>query len=503
MKFAQILIAAGVAATIACVSPAPRALADEAAPARPAPDAAHSARAKLPPDKITQHSLAIGARKLAFKANVATIRLTDQKDETLAEVVTTAYLLDGADAAKRPVTFVFNGGPGAASAFLQLGALGPWRLPFAFSPSSAPNLVDNADTWLDFTDLVFVDPPGTGWSRIVANGEEVRKRIWSVEGDIDALAVTVRRWLALNDRLASPKFIVGESYGGFRAPRLAQQLATKEGVGVSGMILISPALDLSPHFSPGETNPVNWAARLPSYAAVAREAKGAISRSDLADVESYASGEYVVDLLRGTKDAGALARLTERVASFTGLDRDLVRRLDGRVSLNAFLRESARAQGKVVSYYDGTVQADDAEPAQYTSDSLDPVADGLLASLTSAAVDLYERRLGWKTELRYETLSHDVNRAWDWGRAPGSNESASALRRVLALDPHLRVLVAHGLTDLQTPYFADKLLLDQIPDFKPPGRLDLVVYPGGHMLYNRDESRKALRRDAQRLIDGE
>jgi carboxypeptidase C (cathepsin A) len=494
---------------VACAAPArgddvPSAAPQHAAPGAPSPASPPSpAEAhKLPADKVTSHSIAFPERKLSFKASVSTIHLLDGKGAPEADIVATAYLLDGADAGKRPIAFVFNGGPGAASAFLQFGALGPWRLPFEFHPSAAPALLDNADTWLDFTDLVFIDPPGTGWSRIVAPGEEARKRFWSVGGDIEALAAAVRQWLAANDRLASPKFIVGESYGGFRGPRLAEALATREGVGVTGLVLVSPVLDFPAYFNADETNPVAWAARLPSYVATAREASGPLSRAALADAEAYAGGDYVLDFLRGARDPAAVARMSERVAALTGLDRALVAKLHGRVSLDAFTREFARAQGKVLAAHDASIEAYDPEPEAYQSHWLDPGIDGPAAQIASAAVDVYARRLGWKYEFRYDLLNHNVNSAWDWGRGLSGNESASALRRVLALDPHLRVLIAHGFTDLVTPYFGAKLLIDQIPDFGAANRVTLAVYPGGHMLYTRDESRKALRRDAQRLFEG-
>ena len=220
------------------------------APARAAAPAAREAKPaaaekpRLPADSTTEHTLSLEGRTLAFTATAGSIRLEDADGAPQAEIAYVAYQLDGADAARRPVTFAINGGPGAGSAWLQLGALGPWRLPMKdLSPSSPPDLVDNADTWLDFTDLVFIDPPGSGYSRIVASGEAARKKLWSIDGDIDALSVVIRRWLVANQRLASPKFIVGESYGGFRGPLLAKALADEQGVGVSGLVLISPVLD--------------------------------------------------------------------------------------------------------------------------------------------------------------------------------------------------------------------------------------------------------------------
>jgi len=456
----------------------------------------------LPPDSTTEQTLVLPSRTLSFKATAGTIKLTDGKGEEQAEVAYVAYQLDGAPAAGRPVAFVFNGGPGAASVWLQLGALGPWRLPMkdgTINPSAAPALVDNDDTWLDFTDLVFVDPPGTGYSRIVASGEEARKRLWSVNGDIDALSVVVRRWLAANERLASPKFIVGESYGGFRGPRLAKTLATEQGVGISGLVLISPVLNFA---TLGANGPFSSAALLPSYAAAARERNGPVTRDQLADVEQYAGGDYLLDYLRGPRDAAAVARMVERVSALTGLDPALVRRLGGRIDKESFLREFDRAHGKIGAVYDATISAYDPAPAANDSHWLDPILDGFEAPLASAMMDLYARRLGWKIDNKYAPLSTSVNRAWDWGRDLNPPDSTKDLREMLALDPNFRVLVAHGLTDVQVPYFGTKLLLDQIPDYGAAGRLTLRVYGGGHMPYTRDESRRALREDARRLIEG-
>lgn len=461
-----------------------------------------AAAKRLPADSTTTQVLNLLNRRLDFKATAGSIQLSDDKGSPEADVAYAAYQLDGADAHKRPVTFVFNGGPGAGSAWLQLGAVGPWRLPMnGLSASSTPTLVDNEDTWLDFTDLVFVDPPGTGYSRIVASGEDVRRKLWSVNGDIDALSIVVRRWLAANGRLLSPKFILGESYGGFRGPRLAEELATKQGIGVSGLVLISPALDIGSDLV-GVSDPFAFAVRLPSYAAAFRERKDKVTREDLADVEQYASHDYLLDFLRGPKDAAAVARMAQRVSELTGLNSELVSQAGGRVSKNAFLREFDRRLGKVAAFYDATISAYDPAPIEYRSRWLDPVVEGFDAPFSSAIMSIYNDRLGWKIDDRYELLNEAVSRAWNWGNGLEAPQSIDALKRVLALDPNFRVLLSHGLTDVQTPYFGTQLLLDQIPDYGPPGRLKLKVYSGGHMHYSRDESRKALREDARQLIEG-
>jgi carboxypeptidase C (cathepsin A) len=454
----------------------------------------------LPADIVTNHALVLGGRCLKFKATAGSIRLVDEKDAPQADVAFIAYRLEGENPAERPVTFAINGGPGAGSAWLQLGAIGPWRLPMnGLAPSSPPTLVDNAETWLDFTDLVFIDPPGTGYSRVRGTGDDVRRNLWSVDGDIDALSVVIRRWLAANDRLTSPKFIVGESYGGFRGPLLAKKLASAQGIGISGLILISPVLDFH-HFAPGPDDPFSFLTRLPSFAAAYREKKGPISRADLADVEQYATGEYLQDWLRGPRDTAAVARMEQRVAELTGLDPAVVRRFGGQIGKWEFLREFERAQGKMLAFYDASIDAYDPFPNRSWSESLDPVLPGFDAPFSSAIMTLYQQKLGWKIEDRYELLNDAVSKGWNWGKGLTPPNAIEDLRQMLALDPNFRVLVSHGLTDLQTPYFATALELAQIPDFGPPGRLALTVHPGGHMHYSRDDTRKALFEEARRLI---
>jgi carboxypeptidase C (cathepsin A) len=452
---------------------------------------------RLPSDATNKQMLALSDRTLNFKATVNVIRLSDDKGAPEADIVATAYQLDGADSQKRPVTFVFNGGPGAGSAWLQLGAVGPWRLPMnGLVPSAPPTLVNNEETWLDFTDLVFIDPPGTGYSRVVGQGDDLRKRLWSVNGDIDALSTVVRRWLADHDRLSSPKFILGESYGGFRGPRLAEELATKQGVGIHGLILVSPALD----FNYSELR--SLVSRLPSYAAALRERSGKVARADLADVEKYAEHDYLLDLLRGPNDREAVDRVVQSVTALTGLDPTLVKQLGGRISKDAFLREFDRAQGKVAAFYDTSVSAYDPSPTDYQDRWLDPMLEGFAAPFSSAAMDLYNRKLNWRTDEPYEMLNETVARGWTWGSSLSPPESIGALQKMLAADPNFKVLITHGLTDVQTPYFGTQLILDQIPNYGGANQLTLKVYPGGHMHYSRDDTRKAWREDARRLIEG-
>jgi carboxypeptidase C (cathepsin A) len=465
-------------------------------PAATQPPAAEQHR--LPPDSTTRQTLALPGRTLDFTATAGSIRIFDDKGEPQADIAYNSYQLDGADRASRPVTFLFNGGPGASSAWLQFGDAGPWRVSISGEgavSSATPDLLPNAETWLDFTDLVFIDPVGTGYSRFVASGDEARKRFYSVDGDVSAIALVIRRWLEKYDRLTSPKFVTGESYGGIRGPKIVRNLQTQQGVGVRGVIMVSPLFDYR-DFSGSSL--LQYVYTLPSMAAVAREAKGAITRADLADVERYAQGEYLADLIKGQADQEATTRLADKVAALTGIDQAMSRRLAGRFEVGEFRREFDRRNGRITGRYDASVSGFDPYPDSSYAHFGDPSGDSLMAPLTSAAVDLITRKLNWRPDGSYHLLNDAVYKAWDFGRGPA--ESVSQLRQILALDPKMKLLVGHGLFDLATPYFGSKVILDQLPAYARSDRVKLVVYPGGHMFYSRDATRQAFRAEVEALM---
>ncbi|MGY3549896.1 carboxypeptidase C (cathepsin A) [Bradyrhizobium sp. USDA 4472] len=454
---------------------------------------------RLPGDSTTKQTLNLPGRTLNFAATAGSIRVFDDKGDPLADIATTSYELEGADRGTRPVTFLFNGGPGASSAWLQFGAVGPWRLPLdgeGLAPSASPEVKPNAETWLDFTDLVFIDPVGTGYSRVLASGEDARKRFYSVDGDVNSIALVIRRWLEKHDRLTSPKYVAGESYGGIRGPKVVRQLQLQHGVGVRGLILVSPLLDFREFTG---TSLLQYVATLPSYVAVAREAKEPVKRADLADVEAYARGEFLADLVKGEADRDATNRLADRVAELTGIDKAVSRRLAGRFDVGEFRRELDRKNGMVTGRYDASVRGLDPYPDSSSSRFGDPSGDALQAPLTSAAVDVLTRKLNWRPDGSYEVLNGSVEHNWDFGGGINPPQSLSELRQILATDTKLNVLVAHGLFDLATPYFGTQRALDQLPAFAT-SRVKFVVYPGGHMFYSRDGSRQAFRSEVEALI---
>ena len=466
---------------------------------RPAPRGPEGRR--LPPDSVTKHSLTLpDGRTLDFTATAGSLPLVDEAGKLQAEIAYVAYTVAPEAGRERPVTFAVNGGPGAASAYLNIGAIGPWRLPIgkdSISPSQPVALTANDGTWLGFTDLVFIDPVGTGYSR-AADGNG--KAYWSIESDAATLAAVIARYLRVNDRMASAKFYVGESYGGFRGPLIAEKLQEDVGIGLSGMVLLSPVLDFGWLETP-RANPWGYVLKLPSLAAAALERSGTMPRAALMDdAEAYASGPYLADLLKGPGDAAAVARMTDKVAPLVGLDPALVRAQAARLSTRSIQREIDRSEGRVTSAYDTGITGWDPNPEAAQSSFDDPQLTALQAPLTSAMLDLYARRLKWPVpNMRYELLNNAVNRGWSWGSGRQAPEVLSNLKGALALDGRLRVLVAHGFTDLVTPYYASKLQIAQVPAYAA-GRLSLSVYPGGHMFYTRPDSRTAFRKDVEGLF---
>lgn len=474
--------------------------ADKPADAKPAA-AAEDKLPPLPADKTVKQSARIGGATVNYDATVGTIPVRDAKGKVIAEVVYTAYAVPGANP-NRPVTFAFNGGPGASSVYLNLGAIGPKRVQFGDegdAPSDSAALRDNSNSWLDFTDLVFIDPVGTGFSRSLEDDDKTKKDFYANEPDIKYLSRIVYDWLVKNGRLRSPKYVIGESYGGYRAPRIAYELQTQLGVGVNGLVMVSPYLDPAAIGDGTALSPLPWMIDLPSMAAAKLEREGKLSPATMAPVEAYTRGQYATDLLAGRSDPQSTGRLTAHVSELTGLDPALVGKLDGRVDIMTFLRESHRTDRKIGSVYDSNVTAWDPFPGSAERRSGDPILDALIAPTTSAMVDFVTRTVGWKTDARYNALSYTVNNAWD--RGSPDDKPVSDLRKAIANDPKMGVLIAHGYNDLSCPYFGSRLIIDQMPGFGVPDRVKLSVYPGGHMFYSRAGSGSAFKQDARALYN--
>ena len=451
----------------------------------------------LPADKTIHQSGVIAGKPLTYDVTVGTIPVSDAKGKKIGEVVFTAYTVPARGAA-RPVTFAFNGGPGAASAFLNFGAIGPKRVQFGAqgdAPSDSAVARDNPDSWLDFTDLVFIDPVGTGFSRSLEDEAGSKRDFFTAQTDIEYLSRVIFDWLNKNGRMTSRHYLIGESYGGYRVPRVAYYLQSRLGVGLNGITMVSPYLN--PSAVDSEQNalsPLPYMISLPSMAAARLERLGKLTGPEaLAEVESYDRTEYAVDLFRGRSDPQAIERITAKVAAYTGLDPAIVRRSEGRIDIGTYLREIHRTEGKIGSVYDSNVTAFDPFPGSPQQQSNDPILDAIIAPATSAAVDLMTNQAGWKVDARYNLLSYEVNRAWTRDQ---SDSPVSDLRKAIANDPKMQVMIVHGMDDLSCPYFASRLIVDQMPSFGVPQRVKLSLYPGGHMFYSRPDSAAQFRRDA-------
>ena len=453
-------------------------------------------QAPLPADKTIRQSVSVGGKVINYDATVGKIAVRDAKGKKIADVVFTAYIVPGEN---RPVTFAFNGGPGASSVYLNMGAVGPKRVQFGVA-GDAPSdvkVTDNAETWLDMTDLVFIDPVGTGFSRAYEDGDAAKKDFFSTEADIKYLSRVVYDWLTANGRMRSRKYVMGESYGGYRAPRIAYTLQTRMGVGVSGIVMVSPYLDPAAIGDETALSPLPWMINLPSMAAGNLERKGQLTPAKMAEVEQYDRTQFVTDFLAGRSDPQAISRLTARVSEYTGLDPALVKRMDGRVDIDTYLREAHIDEHKIGSVYDSNVTAYDPFPESYSGKSGDPILNAIIAPTTEAMVDFITRQVGWKTDAHYEALSYAVNAAWE--ESAPQDKPVSDLRRAIANDPKMGVLIVHGYNDLSCPFFTSRLVIDQLPAYGGAPKVRLAVYPGGHMFYSRADSNAAFKADAKAL----
>ena len=460
-----------------------------------------------PPQSVeTRHSVTLGNHSLDYRAIAETIGITDQKGEPTASIFTVSYLAEPAAGERRPVAFVFNGGPGAASVFLHLGALGPRILDTPATGAAPPPpvaLVDNPSTWLAFTDLVFVDPVGTGFSRGKGKEDNPDKPFWNVQSDVNSLGAVVRRWLTRHQRWTSPVYLVGESYGGYRAAAMARSLPRDVGVTVSGLVLVSPALDME-ILHPDISNTLAPAFRLPSFAATAAALGGHPATGEaIGDAERFALTDYQTGLaaLKGVPAPGD--PFIARLAQLIGLPEEVVRRARGRVSGHLFARELRRGQSEVLSQYDATVTRPGAADPE-NDNAGDPVLDASVGSYTAAFATYAADALGYHTEQPYRVLPHEVSRQWNWdsGHEGGAlGLPLSALENTLLAHPETRLLVVNGRYDLVTPYLSSRWLIDQmsVPAAVRAG-IRVRVYEGGHMMYMRSASRAALATDAAELF---
>jgi carboxypeptidase C (cathepsin A) len=456
----------------------------------------------------TRHSITLGGQKIAYTAVAGTMVLKDDEGKDKASVFYVAYTKDGVkDPAERPVTYCFNGGPGAASIWVNFGAFGPKRVerdPEGMTLAPPGRLVDNDLSILDLTDLVFIDPVSTGYSR-PAPGED-RKQFHGVNEDVATVGEVIRLWTTRNQRWASPKLLAGESYGTTRAAGLALFLDQRFGMTVNGVILISSVLNWqNQEFNVGNDMP--YVIHLPSYTATAwyhkklpADLAGDLQKA-VAESESYARNEYANALMQGDRLSPERTRaVAEKVARLTGLSLDYVLRSNLRIELFRFLKELLRAEGKTVGRLDSRFTGWDLDSAGENPE-FDPSLSAIDASYASLANDYYRRTLGFESDVVYERLSRLV-RPWSFGDyANRYLNMAETLREAMTRNPHLKVLAQSGYYDFATPYFDSVYTLDHLGlPAALRGNVRFELYESGHMMYIRRADHEKLRKDVADFI---
>lgn len=464
------------------------------------------AAAPEPPEPVddlvsTHHTIRIGRRSLSYTATAGRVVLREEKladgkyhgPTARAEMFLTSYVADGADHARRPVIFAFNGGPGSSSVWLHLGLLGPRRIVMGdagelLAPPYA--LADNAETLLAHADLVFIDPVSTGYSRSAAG--EPADEFHGYTRDLDAVAELIRLWTSRNGRWMSPKFLAGESYGTLRAAALAELLQTRFGLYCNGVMLISSVLNMAT-LRPHADNDLPTALFLPTYAAIAqyhgKHGRKSL-RTVLREAEDYASRDYPWVLSRGHRLSEAERQeAATKLAELTGLSTEYVLRSDLRLEAHHFFTELLRSEGRTVGRLDGRFAGWLHDGVAEVFDE-DPSYDAILGPYAAGINHYLRAELDYLNDLPYEMISPKVN---PWSYKEFENKSVTvtqALARAMRANPHLKVHVAFGYHDGATPYFAAEYVLAHLPI--PPelrGNIDSAYYPAGHMMYVHEPSR--------------
>ncbi|CAN5471194.1 peptidase S10 [soil metagenome] len=469
--------------------------------------------AKPDPDheetSTTAGSIVIGGQPIDYDATAGTIPLTKRDGSTVASIFYIAYTRkNAAPPEERPIAFCFNGGPGSSSVWLHLGALGPRLVDLpgdGTQPAMPPfRLVDNAHSLLDVADLVFIDPVSTGYSR--AKDPDEAKQFHGVEQDIESVGEFVRLYTTRNGRWGSPKFVMGESYGGLRAAGLAHHLQERYGMFLNGIALVSAVLDFRT-LSPDAGSDLPYLAFLPTMTAVAfyhgtldAERQQDFAKT-MADVRSFARDHYLPALHRGAELPDAdREKIATLLAAYTGLPRDVILDTDLRISPTFFRKELLRDKGIVIGRFDGRVTGTDPDRSG-SSPTYDPSYNVVYGAFSSTLNAYVRGELEFESDLTYEILTSDV-RPWNYSRYTNrfvnlSNQLSTAIKD----NPFLQVFVATGHQDLATPHDAITYSLDHLP-LAPELRDNIHVrqYEGGHMMYTLPQSLVSLKADLAEFV---
>jgi carboxypeptidase C (cathepsin A) len=440
----------------------------------------------------TKHAITVRGQKVDYTATAGTLLLKKEDDKPSASIFFVAYTRDDVtDKAKRPLQFTFNGGPGSSSVWLHMGAFGPKRVvlgPDGQQPAPPYQLVENEDTPLVFTDLVFIDPVTTGFSRN-APGENPAQ-FHSVEGDLDSVADFIRLYLTRFERWSSPKFLTGESYGTTRAAGLSQVLLQR-GIYLNGITLISSILNFeTASFATG--NDLSYILFLPTYTAAAwyhkkltGDLQGDLQKA-IAESKRFAASEYTLALMKGDKisaqDRGATAK---QLARLTGLSQKYIELSNLRVTIGRFTKELLRDERRTIGRYDSRLQGIDLDAAGERGE-YDPSYSAVQGAFTAMFNDYVHGELNYQTDLPYEILTGKVQ-PWNYGRYQNQYLNvAEGLRQAMTENPNLRVMVVNGYYDLATPFFATEYTMNHLGlDSTLSSHVSLTYCDAGHMLYTK------------------
>ena len=467
---------------------------------------------------VTQGSVTIAGQPISYTATVGDLILRDDEGKERAKMTYVSYLRDGvSDRRSRPVTFAFNGGPGSASVWVHLGAFGPKKalLDDEGMPVGPPpgRLIDNDQSVLDATDLVFIDPVETGWSRPTPGKES--EQFTGFTNDVESVGEFIRIWLGRNDRWASPKFVAGESYGTTRSAGLAEYLQDTHGMFLNGICLISSVINWGTKvFNIG--NDLPYALILPTYTATAwyhgklGDGVAADLETALGKAEEFAVGDYTSALMLGDKLQGEQrAQIRSRLADLSGLSEDYLERSDLRVDIYHFVKELLRDQAKTVGRLDSRYTGSDRDQIgeRFEYDPASAVVTGWYVSLIK---DYLRHDLGYQSDMVFRHSAGDKVRPWSYHETDpslsyGTNAYANYaehLRAAMHKNPYLQVLVMSGYYDLATPYYATDYTVDHMqldPDLRK--NIQVAYYEAGHMMYVRSEDLAKFRRDYLTFID--
>jgi carboxypeptidase C (cathepsin A) len=481
------------------------------APKPPEAKPAEKAAEKEEPPIVTHHEIRINGKSLKYTATTGIMPIRDAKGDTEAHIFFVAYTLDGVtDSARRPLMFSFNGGPGSASVWLHLGALGPKRVVMLATgemPAPPFHLVDNEYTWLDQTDLVFIDPVGTGYSR--ATKPELNKKFWNLRGDIESVGEFIRMYLTRYQRWTSPLFLVGESYGTTRAAGLSGYLIDR-GIAFNGIVLVSSILNFqTASFAKG--NDLPYVLYLPSYTAtawyhhkLAPDLQADLHKT-LKEVEAWAETSYAEALAKGDRLSPAERQTAiDRLARYTGLDKRYIDNSNLRVPIFYFTKELLRDQKRTVGRLDSRFKGVD-ESAADAAPEYDPSLSAIRPPYTTTFNNYVLGELGYKTDLEYYILGEGITSPWEFGPSSSRNgfpDTSDDLRAAFAKNPYMKLYVASGHFDLATPYFATEYTLTHLgldPELR--GNFHTGEYEAGHMVYLESKSLEKLKREVASFLE--